>query len=301
MTLRSRRPLVVVVAVGALVLPAACSEEPEVVPSEVTVTGEPGAVPTLSFEEPLVVDEPSVQVVRDGTGPRVEDGEPILLDFYAESGADGSVINETYSSEPRPYLLSAEALGVDIYEALKGRRVGSRILHLVPPDGSSGATTVAVFDLLPTRAAGEALAPREGLPEVTLDDDGKPSVSVPEGTAPPTDLVVQPLIRGPGQQVAAGQVITVQYLGVKWSDGTVFDSTWEAGKLPASFPIGVGSVMQGWDSGLVEQTVGSQILLVVPPELAWRGTENELAEETLVFVVDILAASGDPASVNDDA
>lgn len=301
MTLRSHRPLVVVVAVGALVLPAACSEEPEVVPSEVTVTGEPGAVPTLSFEEPLVVDEPSVQVVRDGTGPRVEDGEPILLDFYAESGADGSVINETYSSEPRPYLLSAEALGVDIYEALKGRRVGSRILHLVPPDGSSGATTVAVFDLLPTRAAGEALAPREGLPEVTLDDDGKPSVSVPEGTAPPTDLVVQPLIRGPGQQVAAGQVITVQYLGVKWSDGTVFDSTWEAGKLPASFPIGVGSVMQGWDSGLVEQTVGSQILLVVPPDLAWRGTENELAEETLVFVVDILAASGDPASVNDDA
>lgn len=301
MTLRKRRPLVAVVAVGALALLAACSEEPEVVPGEVTVSGEFGVAPELSFEQPLVVAEPSVQVVREGTGPRVEEGEPILLDFYAESGADGSVINETYSSEPRPYLLSAEALGADIFEALSGQRVGSRVLHLVPPDGTSGATTVAVFDLLPTRASGETLAPREGLPGVALDDDGEPAITVPEGAAPPADLVVQPLIRGTGQQVAAGQVITVQYVGVKWSDSAVFDSTWESGKLPASFPIGVGSVMQGWDSGLVEQTVGSQVLLVVPPDLAWRGTENELAEETLVFVVDILAASGEPASLSDDA
>ena len=301
MRLRSRRPLVAVVAVGALALLAGCSEEPEVVPGEVTVSGEPGAAPELSFEQPLVVEEPSVQVVWEGDGPRVEEGEPILIDFYAESGADGSVINETFSSEPRPYLLSAEALGVDIFEALSGQRVGSRILHLVPPDGTSGASTVAVFDLLPTRAAGEVMAPREGLPEVALDDDGKPTITVPEGAAPPTDLVVQPLIRGKGQQVAAGQVITVQYVGVKWSDGTVFDSTWEAGKLPASFPIGVGSVVPGWDSGLVEQTVGSQVLLVVPPDLAYRGTDHELAEETLVFVVDILAAAGQPASVSDDA
>lgn len=301
MTLRSRRPLVAAVAVGALALLAGCSEEPEVVPGEVTVSGEPGAAPELSFEQPLVVEEPSVQVVWEGDGPRVEEGEPILIDFYAESGVDGSVINETYSSEPRPYLLSAEALGVDIFEALSGQRVGSRILHLVPPDGTSGATTVAVFDLLPTRATGEVLAPREGMPEVTLDDDGKPSIAVPEGAAPPTDLVVAPLIRGTGQQVAAGQVITVQYVGVKWSDGTVFDSTWEAGKLPASFPIGVGSVVPGWDAGLVEQTVGSQVLLVVPPDFAYSGTDHELADETLVFVVDILAAAGQPASVSDDA
>ncbi|GEN79081.1 hypothetical protein N867_16640 [Actinotalea fermentans ATCC 43279 = JCM 9966 = DSM 3133] len=299
--MRSRRPLAAVVAVVLLAVLAGCSEEPEVVPGEVTVAGEFGVAPEVTFEQPLVVTEPSVQVIREGTGPKVEEGQPILLDFYAVSGADGSVINETYSGEPRPYLLSAEALGVDIYQALDGQRVGSRILHLVPPDGSSGAPTVAVFDILPTRASGEEQPPRDGLPVVDLDERGKPSVTMPEGAAPPTDLVVQPLIRGTGPQVAAGQVITVQYVGVKWTDGAVFDSTWEEGKLPASFPIGVGSVMQGWDAGLVEQTIGSQVLLVVPPDLAWRGTDNELAEETLVFVVDILAASGDPASVSDGA
>ena len=301
MRARERRPLTVLAVVSALAVLAGCAQEPEVVTAEVTVSGEPGAAPEVSFEEPLVVAEPSVQVVWEGTGPRAEEGRPVLLDFYAVSGADGTVINDTYPGEPRPLLLSAEALGVDIFEALEGQRVGSRILHLVPPDDSSGAATVAVFDILPTRAAGEELDAREGLPAVSLDDDGKPSIAVPDGAAPPTDIVVQPLIRGVGQQVAAGQVITVQYVGVRWSDGTVFDSTWETGKLPASFPIGVGSVMEGWDAGLVEQTVGSQVLLVIPPDLGWRGTENELAEETLVFVVDILAASGAPASVSEEA
>ncbi|NLE72069.1 MAG: FKBP-type peptidyl-prolyl cis-trans isomerase [Actinomycetales bacterium] len=293
-TTRRRTTTAGLAAAAALALLAACAEEPppEV---EVTVSGEPGEAPTLTYETPLVVEEARHELVWEGSGPKVEEGRPILLDFYAESGEDGSVINETYSSEPRPYLLSADVLGVDIFEALVGQRVGSRILHLVPPDATSGAATVAVFDLLPTRASGEEVEPREGLPTVTLGDHGEPSVAVPEGD-PPADLVVQPLIRGAGEQIAAGQVVTVQYVGVTWSDGTVFDSTWTEGKLPASFPIGVGSVMAGWDQGLVEQTVGSQVLLVVPPELGYGG-DDELSAETLVFVVDILHVSGDPVSV----
>ena len=124
-----------------------------------------------------------------------------------------------------------------------------------------------------------------------LADDGEPLIEVPEAV-PPGDLVVQPLIRGSGRQVAAGQVITVQYVGVTWTDGAVFDSTWISGKLPASFPIGVGSVMAGWDAGLVEQTVGSQVLLVIPAELGYgeEGTGSIPGGATLVFVVDILAA-----------
>jgi len=291
---RRRRPATVLCVVVGLAVSSGCTSKPEV-SAEVVVTGEPGAAPQLAYQRPLEVSEATVEVLMEGSGPAVVDGEPILVNFYAESGADGTVLNDTYSSEPRPYLLSAEVLGVDIYQALSGQKVGSRILSIAPPAAGQDSATVAVFDILPTRAEGEAVAPREGLPTVHLAVDGTPTITVPDA-APPTELVVQPLQRGDGPQVAVGQVITVQYVGVSWSDGTVFDSSWASGELPDSFPIGVQSVIAGWDSGLVEQPVGSQVLLVVPPQMAYGGTEDELAAETLVFVVDILSAVGGPAT-----
>lgn len=294
---RAGRVVALVLAVAATGLSAACGEEPEPTP-QVVVAGEPGGPPELQYETPLAITESSVEVISEGTGPELTDGGPVLVNFYAESAADGSLINETYSGEPRAYVLSEENLGVEIYRALRGQRVGSRILNVVPPSEGQPAGTVAVFDILPTRAEGEAVPPREGLPTVELDDDGTPAVTVPPDTAPPTDLVVQPLIRGSGPQVAAGQVITVQYVGVRWSDGSVFESSWEAGELPVSFPIGVQSVLEGWDAGLVEQPVGSQVLLVVPPSMAYGGTPNELADETLVYVVDILSAVGGPGGAS---
>ena len=292
--MRRRRPATVLCVVVGLAVSSGCTSKPEV-SAEVVVTGEPGAAPQLAYQRPLEVSEATVEVLMEGSGPAVVDGEPILVNFYAESGADGTVLNDTYSSEPRPYLLSAEVLGVDIYQALSGQKVGSRILSIAPPAAGQDSATVAVFDILPTRAEGEAVAPREGLPTVHLAVDGTPTITVPDA-APPTELVVQPLQRGDGPQVAVGQVITVQYVGVSWSDGTVFDSSWASGELPDSFPIGVRSVIAGWDSGLVEQPVGSQVLLVVPPQMAYGGTEDELAAETLVFVVDILSAVGGPAT-----
>jgi peptidylprolyl isomerase len=285
-----RRTLVTALAVASLLLAGCTAQDP--VEDEVTVTGEIGVAPELSFPTPLSVSEPRVEVLAEGTGPELADGAPVLVDYYAESGTDGALVGETFSSEPRAYLLSAEALGADIYAALRGRTVGSRILQVSPATETAGPT-VAVFDILPTRATGEALEPREGLPGVELADDGEPTITVP-AAEPPTAIAVQPLVRGAGPQVEAGQIITVQYTGVTWADGAVFDTTWGPGKLPAAFPIGVGSVPPGWDEGLVEQTVGSQVLLVLPPEAGYGGTDNELADQTLVFVVDILAARGGP-------
>ena len=58
--------------------------------------------------------------------------------------------------------------------------------------------------------------------------------------------------------------------------------------------IGKGSVIAGWDEGLVGQTVGSQVLLVVPPDKGYGAAGNTDAgikgTDTLVFVVDILDA-----------
>ena len=83
----------------------------------------------------------------------------------------------------------------------------------------------------------------------------------------------------------------MQYSGWLF-DGTPFDSSWVNG-APFTTQIGTGSVIQGWDQGIIGQTVGSQVLLVIPPDLAYGDTERGTipASSTLIFVVDILDAS----------
>ena len=143
-----------------------------------------------------------------------------------------------------------------------------------------------------TRATGTPVTPAAGLPTVTLDGDGKPAVTVPDGAAP-TTLVVQPLIQGTGPVVTAGQTLSVHYTGLIWAGGKQFDSSWDRG-APDDIPIGTGKVLPGWDAGLVGQTVGSQVLLVLPPDQAYGTSGNSqigvTGTDTLVFVVDILDA-----------
>ena len=63
--------------------------------------------------------------------------------------------------------------------------------------------------------------------------------------------------------------------------------------FPVEFPIGAGQVIKGWDNGLLGQKVGSRVLLVIPPADGYGDAgqgETIKGDDTLVFVVDILAA-----------
>jgi peptidylprolyl isomerase len=253
----------------------------------VQVTGQAGDPPQVELAGPVHVAHPETRTVWPGTGAALEEGGPVLLHLYAQDGRDGSVLKDTYQDAPEWRTMSVESLGGNLHRALSGARVGARLLQLETDDG---VPVVLVVDVLPTRAAGDAVTPAAGLPDVELDDDGAPTVTVPKDAAPPDDLVVQPLVRGTGPQVEVGQVVTVRFTGVRWSGGTVFDTTWGADQPPQSATIGIGQVIEGWDQGLLEQTVGSQVMLVVPPSLGYGGTASELADETLVYVVDILDA-----------
>ncbi|MFI7076334.1 FKBP-type peptidyl-prolyl cis-trans isomerase [Micromonospora sp. NPDC049903] len=116
----------------------------------------------------------------------------------------------------------------------------------------------------------------------------KPTVSAGEGEL--TKLTVTPLIEGTGPAVTAGQSITTNYVGVLFANGEQFDSSWERGQ-PATFPIGVGQVIEGWDKGLVGVKVGSRVQLDIPAEQAY-GTDGAGGRPAgpLRFVVDVLAA-----------
>ena len=282
-----RRLLVAVLA--TVLLLAGCSVGAEPAP-EVEVTGGAGQEPTLVYAHPLAIEQATSEVIWEGSGPPLADGGPVLLNYRLEKAVDATLVKETFTQVPKPSTLTPETLSEDLYDALSGESVGARILLVLPATSdTSSFASVMVVDVLPTRAAGETVSPREGLPTVTLGGDGEPTIATPAGD-PPGALVVQALIKGDGTQVEEGATVTVQYTGVRWSDGSLYDSTWTQGE-PKSFDLGDG-ILPGLAEGLVQQTVGSQVMLVIPPMVgAAAGSE----QDTLVFVVDILAASNPTA------
>ena len=273
---------------------------------DVEVDGDPGAQPTLEFPKPFGVEKTATSVVEEGDGDAIAPGVMVTFDFIFVNGRDGKVLTSSYDSEPAE-LVFEDSLMAGIYQGLEGAHVGSRILVAVAPADGLGADPTQGIEATDTllffaevldvrvpleRAEGDAVPPVEGLPTVQLAADGAPTITVPKATAP-TELVAQPLIEGKGDVVEAGQTILVHYTGVLWDGGTEFDSSWPEG-TPASFDIGTGGVIAGWDEGLVGRRVGSQVLLVVPPDKGYaeRGSGEAVPPNaTLVFVVDILDAS----------
>jgi peptidylprolyl isomerase len=123
------------------------------------------------------------------------------------------------------------------------------------------------------------------------DLSAKPNVSVETNAAPPSQLVSEDLVEGSGAEIGHGDNADVQYVGVSWSTGREFDSSWDRGARPFSFPVGAGRVIAGWDQGVQGMRAGGRRLLVIPPDMGYgdRGAGGVIAPgETLVFVVDAL-------------
>jgi peptidylprolyl isomerase len=117
----------------------------------------------------------------------------------------------------------------------------------------------------------------------------KPLVTVPAGD-PPADLQIDDLTVGDGTEAHSGQTVTVHYVGVSFSNGKEFDSSWSR-RDPFSFRLGAGQVITGWDRGVAGMRVGGRRQLTIPAPLAYgdRGAGGVIKPgETLVFVVDLL-------------
>ena len=268
--------------------------------ASITVTGDAGAKPAIALPaQPFTVTSQVARLVDQGSGDAIAAGNLVTLDVLEVSGADGSERGNTWDDgTPIVTTVDSSAFFDQLYQQLVTAHVGSRILLAAPTTDSSTGATLTVIDLLevastktvPARAEGTAVAPAAGLPTVTLDGTGKPSLTAATGTAP-TSLVVQPLIQGAGPAVTSGQTVVVKYTGWLW-DGTQFDSSWDSGSTFPVQNIGQAQVIDGWNQGLVGVNVGSQVLLVVPPDLGYKDTAQGSipANSTLVFVIDVLAA-----------
>ena len=313
---RLNRPkLVSAAVVPLLLLVGACgsdtkSADPQAKALDsVTVAGDAKS-PTVTLKtKPLSVTKTVTKVVKPGNGPAVTKDDAVTANYLLVNGKDGKQLDTSFGKAPAKMDLSTGRLLDGLSKGLLGQKVGSRVLVAIPPaDGFKtqgnaqigvGASDTMVFLLDITgasrplkQATGTAVKPKAGLPTVKVTDPKAPAeISVPKAS-PPKSLVVQPLIKGQGAPVKAGQTITVSYTGVIWKTGKKFDASADHGGT-ADFAIGVHQVIDGWDKGLVGQPVGSRVLLVVPPAEGYgaKGTQGISGTDTLVFVVDILDAS----------
>ena len=165
------------------------------------------------------------------------------------------------------------------------------------------ASLVALVALTALAACGgsSSSAADKALPKVSGGDFGsKPTVK--STGAQLTALTKKVLKAGKGAEVKKGDLLVADYLGQTWRNDKVFDNSYDRGQ-PAAFPIGVGQVVKGWDDTLVGLKIGSRVLLVIPPDKGYGTSGNTQAgikgDDTLVFVVDIVATYAKDAALTD--
>jgi FKBP-type peptidyl-prolyl cis-trans isomerase len=317
----------VAVAIPALVLSlAACTPEAAPEPSDtagtdtpvacapsgpmseaVEVSGEFDTSPTVTFPAPLSVTATQRTVVIEGDGTEVQDGALTQVHFTLYNGETGQLSTSTdYDPSTLVQATIDEAVFLPgLVQTLRCSNVGSRIVGVVPASAAfgdqgnadlgvgPGQPVVFVLDLVgvvPTQAEGESTPLPEGFPEVTWADDGQPTVTIPDAD-PPAELKVATVITGTGAVVGAGDSVTVQYQGVNWTSGEVFDQSWGSGA--ANFTT--DGVIAGFGDAMVGQTVGSRVVVIIPPDQGYGPSGGQpaagiSATDTLVFVIDILAA-----------
>jgi peptidylprolyl isomerase len=253
----------------------------------------------------------TVKTIIAGSGAPLTTSDALTANFvvYTWDGTSSSLKQNTF---PGNWQMLPSTMLPGLQSALIGKKVGSRVLAVIPPKegfgaagspqaGITGTTTlVFVIDMIqayPTTAAAFGTQESDGggsLPTVTAHTGSAPTITIPS-SKPPTTLVTKTLIKGSGPKLVKGQYVVAQYTGYIWRTKKVFNSSWSSGS-PYGFVIGASptQVISGWDTGLAGQTVGSRVMLVIPPKDGFGSTGSSqggiTGTDTLVFVVDIIDA-----------
>jgi peptidylprolyl isomerase len=270
----------------------------------VSVTENFGEAPTVTFPSPLTAESVQARVVVEGDGPVFTGRNLVEFEFAGYNGGSGELIQQSpFDGSEVPTGFFGPDQVPNFCVALAGAKEGSRVVAIIPPaqahDGQGvpalgvgpADSFVFVFDIRKVfleKATGDAVAPQAGFPTVVTTPEGVPGVTIPS-TEPPAELKIAQLIKGSGEEVKMGQLVTMHYSGFLWDGSEKFDSSWDSGQA-AQFQLQEGSLIPGFMDAVIGQTVGSQVIAVIPPEFGYgeAGAGTIPPGATLVFVIDIL-------------
>lgn len=256
--------------------------------------------PEVTIPTPWGIDKTQSKVLREGGDQKLTADSTATLNYVGLNGRTGEIFDSSYE-QGTPATFPLQNVVPGFAEGLTGQSVGSRVLIAMPSEAGYaqgnpsagievGDSILFVVDIISANfdtAMGEDVAPAAGLPTVTMTDDA-PVLTIPDGATKPTELVVQPLIKGTGDPVTAESSIQAKYRSWEWDSGKLLEDSWRPQQEQLS------KLVPGWRDGLVGQTVGSRVMLIVPPELAYPNGSPELELEpgkTLVYVIDLLYAT----------
>ena len=274
-----------------------------------TVSGDVGSDATVKFSGEVTDSGQTTKVLREGDGDTVEEGDSLIIQSVIANGATQKTVASSYQdNQPQVVTLSSQVQKLFL-DALEGKTIGSRVAVFAPaeqifgPQGnaqmdiSQKDPILIVFDLVGKPVEGPdgkqhpapSWAPRLQRTKGVISGLDFARTPKPDGR-----LHSRAVYDGTGPVVEKGQTIFARYLGEVYDGKKPFDETF-SGDSPATFQIGTGAVIKGWDNALVGQHVGSEVLMAIPPKYGYGKTGSSDAgikgTDTLYFVVDIVGAA----------
>jgi peptidylprolyl isomerase len=275
----------------------------------VSVSGDVGTDATVKFAKAITGASDATKVLTEGNGEKVAAGDSLIIQtVIADATTQKTVASSYQDKQPQVVSLSSQVQKVFL-DALQDKNVGSRVAVLAPGEEIFGPTgnaslgisqkdaVVIVFDII-----GKPVDQPDGTQHSA--PSWAPKVQKSKGVVSGLDFAKTPrpdgklrsanLYDGSGPVVKKGQTIFARYLGQVYDGKKPFDQNFD-GAAPATFQIGTGGVIAGWDKTLVGQHVGSEVLLAIPPKdgygKAGKSDAGIKGTDTLYFVVDIVGAA----------
>lgn len=315
-TRTARRCAALVLAAATLLAAAGCGSNKPAGPDStetasglgaVSVSGDVGSAPDISWKGQMSVDGTDQKTLVEGPGAKIGTGDQVLAQIVIGNGFTKSTAFSSYQDDQPQLITLDEAQIAPIFlDAIKGATVGSRVVVAASasdafgPEGNPNLgianqdSVLLVIDLLSeplTEPSGTRSPAPSWMPGIEFTKGQPSGFNFSRGDKPVGQFRKAVLLKGDGPQVKQGQTIVADYLGEVYDGKAPFDESYT--KQPISQPL--TGFIKGWQSGLVGVPVGSRVVLQIPPAFGYGKDGNKQAgikgTDTLFFVVDILAAA----------